>query len=155
MNREIRWSESQKRAWWFAIRAEREGMSAREGLRQYRAGGGHIGTDYWFELYRTVRWTSVTGDSIIEIPENYTISDEFHLEVPFNYRQEYIYTVHLYGRDPETDMPLERYITVESDYPLSRREIEFGAYESLQYTIGTPPFIIDNVAEIAAYKRVR
>jgi len=151
---QIRWSASQKRAWWFAQSAQERGLSARAALREYRAGGGHIGTDYWFQLYRGVRWVESGSESIMDLPEFYKIPETFMLDVPFRYRQEYVYTAHIYGIDPETGLPAERHVTVESDNPLNRIEILQGAQEAIKYTVGTPPFIVTGISSIHAYHRV-
>jgi len=154
MPEQIQWSASQKRAWWYAQSAQERGLSATAALREYRAGGGRIGTDYWFQLYRGVRWIETGSESIMDLPEFYKIPETFMLDVPFRYRQEYVYTTKVFGIDPETGLPAERHVTVESDNPLNRIEILQAARDAIEYTVGSAPFRVAGISSIHAYHRV-
>ena len=65
---QAQWSPSQKNAFGFVRRAVSEGLSGRAGLRAFRAGGGHIGNEYWFSLYKTAFNVEGWKETIKQVP---------------------------------------------------------------------------------------
>jgi len=147
------WPKSVKMAWEFAIRGQKEGLSGRETLRQYRAGGGHIGNEYWYDAWYKAGIVDDIGDQIGELPDYYLVNKYLAIDTPFDWRQEWIMTIELFGEDPETHERYTRNVTVESDEPLTKGQYLDLAAEAIAYTPGSIPFQIIDATDFMFYRR--
>lgn len=148
-----KWSASQQTAFAFVRRAVTEGTSARAGLRAYRAGGGHIGNEYWFSLYKTAFNIDGWKETIKQVPETYNIRENMFTETDFDFREEYVMQMRVSGYSEEIGQRITKWVTVESDKIITKREWRWGAQDALDAGLGSPPLVIDRVLEWAAMKR--
>lgn len=148
------WPKSLNIAWEYVVRAAREGLSASEGLRQYREGGGAIRNQTWYDAYAEARIVDEIGDQIGELPDFYTVNPFLATNSPFDWRQEWIMQIEVWGEITETEERVSRWITVESDEPLTKAEYLDLAQQAVDYTPGSIPFQIISATDWAFYRRV-
>lgn len=149
------WSKSQKLAFAFVRRAVSDGLSGREGLKQYRGGGGKIGNEYWFSLYKTAFNVEGWKETIKQVPMTYNVMDNMFTPSDLDWRREYVMQMEVSGYSEELGMRVKRWVTVETDNIITKQEWKWGAQQAIDDGLGSDPLIIDRVHEWAAMKRVR
>lgn len=148
------WPKSINVAWEYVVRAAKEGLSATEGLRQYREGGGSIRNEFWYDAYHQAQEIDEIGQQIQDLPDFYNVNKYLATDSPFSWRQEWIMQMEVVGDDPETQERYTRWVTVESDEPLTKGEYSDAAQESIYGTPGSIPFQIVDVTDYVFYRRV-
>lgn len=148
------WPKSVNEAWSFVLRAAQEGLRPSEALRQYRAGGGTIRNEYWYDAYNRAEEVAEIGSKIQDMPYEYSVNPQLATDSPFNWRQEWIMQIEVWGTDPQTQEQYKRWITVESDEPLTKYEYLDYAQESIDKTPGSLPFEVGEASDWVFYRRV-
>lgn len=148
------WPKSINVAWEFVVRAAKEGLTATESLRQYRAGGGAIRNQYWYDAFSEAQVVDEIGQQIQDLPDFYMVNEHLATDSPFAWRQEWVMQMEVTGDDPETQEQYTRWITVESDSPLTKQEYGDAAQNSIDGTPGSIPFMILDVTDYVFYRRV-
>lgn len=149
------WTSSQKRAFSYIQSAVERGMTATEGLSQYRSGGGAIRDSSWFGLFKETFAQVGVRENILKIPETYTIPESMFQETNFDFRSKYIAQMKVTGYSQELGQRITKWATVESDVLITKREWRYGAQEAVSSGLGSPPFIIDRILEWQTFVRVR
>jgi len=147
------WSTSQETAFGFVRRAVADGMSGRAGLTAYRAGGGHIGNEYWFSLYKSAFNINGYRETIKQVPMTYNVRDTMFTDVDFDFREEYVMQMKVRGWSEELGMNITKWVTAESDKIITKQEWLWGAQDAVESRIGSPPFVISRVLEWEAMHR--
>ena len=148
------WPKSINVAWEYVLKAAKEGLTATEGLRQYRDGGGAIRNQYWYDAYNEAQVVDEIGQQIVDLPNYYQVNPYLATDSPFAWRQEWVMQMEVHGNDPETNEAYTRWITVESDNPLTKEDYGEAAQNSIDGTPGSIPFNIDDVTDYVFYRRV-
>ncbi|NIW97358.1 MAG: hypothetical protein GWN13_03765 [Phycisphaerae bacterium] len=147
------WPKSVNEAWSFILRGAKEGLSPTEALRQYRDGGGTIRNEYWYDAYREAQIVDEIGQQILDLPDYYTVNPYLATDSPFMWRQEWVMQIEVFGEDPETQERYSRWITVESDEPLTKEEYYDMAQDVIDGTPGSIPFQIVSATDFVFYRR--
>lgn len=147
------WSASQKNAFAFVRRAVGDGMSGRAGLKEYRSGGGKIGNEYWFSLYKTAFNISGNRDTIKQIPMTYNVRDTMFAHTEFDFREQYVMQMEVTGYSTELEQRVTKWVTVESPQVITKQEWLWGAQDAVNSGITSPTFLIDRVKQWDAMKR--
>jgi len=147
------WPASINKAWEYVVRGAKEGLSATEALRQYRSGGGAISNEYWYDAYNEAKDLAMLGEQIGELPDFYTVNEYLAIDSPFRWQQEWVMQMEVTGRDPETGEEISRWVTVESDTPLTKSEYQESAQASITANPGSSPFEIAGVIDWTFYHR--
>jgi hypothetical protein len=148
------WSLSQKVAFPYIQSAINQGLNATESLEQYRQGGGSIRDNLWYSLFRETFGQIGVTDKIQNLPMSYKVSDPMFQEVDWDLRGTYAIQMKVSGYSEELGMRLTKWITVESDELLTKKEWQYYAQMAVTDTIGSPPFIIDTFLEYTPIKRM-
>jgi len=141
-------------AWSFVLRGAKEGLTATDALKQYRAGGGHIANDTWYNAYNEALIVDRVGEQIAELPEYYTVNEYLATDSPFMWQQEWVMQMEIWGEDSETHEQYHRWVTVESDEPMTVGEYQNAAQDAVDYTPGSIPFNVQSVTDYIFYRRV-
>lgn len=149
------WTQSEKDAFSYARRAYEEGLTATEGLRQYRDGGGHIANQSWYLLYRNANAISDWSDIVVGLPRDYVVREEMFTETDWDFREKYVVQMKVSGYSEELDQRISKWITVESDHIMTRSEWEHAAQLAVSDTIGSPMFTIDRFRSFEPLMRIR
>lgn len=148
------WPKSVNVAWEFVLRGAKEGLTATEALRQYRDGGGAIRNQYWYDAWNSAKEVDEIGRQIDALPDYYQVNPYLATDSPFDWRQEWIMQIEVFGEDPETQERYTRWVTVESDEALTKGEYLDLAQEAIDYTPGSIPFQIIESSDFIFYRRV-
>lgn len=148
-----KWSPSQKTAFAFVRRSVSEGMSGRAGLKAFRAGGGHIGNEYWFSLYKTAFNIDGWKETIKQVPMTYNVRENMFTKTNFDFREQYVMQMKITGYSEDLGQRVTKWVTVENDKIITKQEWVWGAQEAVDAGIRSPVFIIDRVLEWEALKR--
>jgi hypothetical protein len=99
------------------MRAIREGISGTEALSQYREGGGHIATSYWFDVYRELKNADTGADLITTLPDDYYLPRESAAIEDINYASKYVLQVEVAATDIDGNVypSLHRYVESDSE----------------------------------------
>lgn len=149
------WSQSQKDAWAYVRKGVAEGLSGRAALRQYRAGGGHIGNEYWFSLYKTAFNAEGWKNSIKEIPPTYNIREEMFTPTDLDYREKYIIQAEVSGYSEELGKRVKKWVTVESDHIMTKQQWLWGIQQAIDIGLGSPTMVVDTRHQYEAFVRYR
>ena len=149
------WPKSINVAWEYVLMAAKGGLTATEGLRQYRSGGGAIRNQFWYDAYREAEVVDMIGQQIQELPDYYQVNPYLATDSPFAWRQEWVMQMEVHGTDPETQEAYTRWITVESDEPMTKQDYGDAAQNSIDGTPGSIPFQVSDVSDYVFYRRVR
>jgi hypothetical protein len=149
----VKWTQSQKTAFEFVVRAVGEGLSGNEGLRQYRAGGGQIGRDLWFDLYRETFAQAGWRETIGQIPGTYTVREQFFGHTDLDWREKYVMQMKVSGIDPETNERITKWVCAESDKVLTKQEWQWLAQDAVSGKITTREFVIDSYLDYSGWTR--
>lgn len=147
------WTSAQRRAFSYARMGEKEGLSIAATLRGYRAGGGAIRTRDFYDVSRYAKQISDWSDTIETLPDDYDIREEMHTVVDWDFRERYVLQMEVGGYSKELGMYVRKFVTVESDKLLTRKEWEWGAQQAVDYTIGSPIFTIERIYSFEALVR--
>lgn len=147
------WSPSQKNAFAFVRRAVADGMSGRSSVKAFRDGGGHIGNEAWFSLYKSAFNMYGWKETIKQVPETYNVRENMFTHTDFDFREEYVMQMKVSGYSEELGQRVTKWVTVESDSILTKTEWRWGAQEAVDAGIRSPIFVIDRVLEWEAMKR--
>lgn len=124
------WSDSQRQAWQYVISAEEKGLGEVAALTEYRAGGGHIRTTSWVELWHRAESSASQWDTLYKLKPGDTVPESMYAETGMNYKQKYIATFafSMLGADGKTITT--EYRTLESANRLSLQEWKDGLAEA-------------------------
>lgn len=147
------WSKSQREAYGFIRRAVDEGLSATYALGQFREGGGSIRNQWWYELYRETFANIGWRETIEELPDSYTISEKMYRQVDWDLREKYAVMGKVRGWSEELGQYIEKWVTVESDRPLTKGEFRGYMQQAIDDTIGSPDMEVEEVFEWDAVMR--
>ena len=111
-------------AWDYAQSAIGRGLTATEGLREYRAGGGAIRNESWYDLTRLAVETRDIGDRVAGQQIEPPIPGSAYSVVGDDYGHKYVVVADVSYIDAATEKPVTRIITVESDEVRSWGDIE-------------------------------
>lgn len=147
------WSASQETAFGFVRRSVSDGLSGRAGLRAYRAGGGHIGNENWFALYKSAFNIDGYRETIKQVPMTYNVRDTMFTDVDMDFREEYVMQMKVRGYSEELGMTVTKWVTAESDKIITKQEWLWGAQDAVDAGLGSPVFVISRVLEWEAMRR--
>lgn len=143
----LQWTKSMRVAHSFVQRGVSEGLTATEGLRQFRAGGGAIRDSSWFRLFREDFAHRGVRENVLRIPETYTVPETMFEPKPFDFRGKYVMQMEVSGYSTELEQRITKWVTVESDHLLTKHEWRGHAQTAITGTIGSPIFTVDRVSE--------
>lgn len=149
----VQWSASQKNAFAFVRRGVEDGLSGIGALKQYRAGGGKIGNEYWFALYKTAFNISGNRETIKQIPMTYNVRDTMFAHTEFDFREQYVMQMEVTGYSEELGQRVTKWVTVESPQVITKQEWVWGAQDAVDAGLGSPVFVIDRIKQWDAMKR--
>lgn len=149
------WTDSQKNAWGYAQQGIGEGLSGRSALKQYRAGGGHIGNELWFSIYKTAYNIAGWKKTIADVPMTYTVRANMFTDVDMDFREEWVMRAKVSGFSTDIGKRVTKWVQVESDKLLTKQEWLWGMQQAVQSTVGSPPLIIDRRSNYEAIHRAR
>ena len=149
------WTSSQKKAFSYIQSAVERGMTATKGLSEYRAGGGAIRDSSWYGLFKVTFGQVGVRENVLRIPETYTIPESMFQPTDFDFRSKYVAQMKVRGYCPELEQRITKWVTVESDELVTKREWRYGAQQAVDAGLGAPDFIIDTILEWQTYVRVR
>ena len=147
------WSPSQANAFAFVRRAVSEGLSGRAGVTAYRAGGGHIGNEAWFSLYKAVFNMYGYKKTIKQVPMTYNVRETMFTHMDFDFREQYVMQMKVTGYSTELGQRVTKWVTVESPNIITKQEWVWAAQDAVDAGIKSPVFVIDSVNEWDAMKR--
>jgi len=124
MPRISQWSASMIGAWDYAQSTIARGLTATEGLREYRDGGGSIRNESWYDMTRLARDTVDTGDRVVGQEWETPIPGSVYSVVGDDYGHKYVVVSEVSYTDAATGQTIKRSVTVESDEELSWPDIE-------------------------------
>lgn len=151
----VHWTQSQKRAFSYIRKGVSEKLSATGALKQYRSGGGQIGNELWYGLYKETFNQEGWKDTVQDIPRTYMVTEKMHQETDWDFREEYIMQMQVTGYSEEIGQRITKWVTVESDKLLTKQEWRWNAQIAVDNLAGSIPFKIDRVYEYAPLHRVR
>jgi hypothetical protein len=151
----IGWTQSQKDAFSYIRRGVGEGLTATNALKQYRAGGGAIRDSSWYRLYKETFNQEGWRETVKELPTTYTVTPKMHQETDWDFKEEFVMQMRVSGYSEEIAQRVTKWVTVESDRPLTKAEWRWNAQVAVSDTIGSIPFMIDRFLEYAPLHRVR
>lgn len=149
----VEWSDSQKQAWSFVEYAQGEGYNQTEALRQYRAGGGHIRTADWGQLWNVYdtgydQWSEVYG-----LAGNDLVPADAFTDVDINYRDRYTYRFRGTIKDEYGNIQTGIYRQFSSDRRLTVTEVNQRAAEEYYGDPSTPAQEVYEINEFEFFER--
>lgn len=123
------------------ISAARRGLTATEGLRQYRAGGGSIRTSWWYEGYREAFRYEGRGRTIDELPSSYIPPNRSISMSGLDLRRRYKYTATITQRIPETGETITGKYGLSIDSLPTKGELDALLIENVTGIFGSPTII--------------
>ena len=147
------WTKSQIGAFPYIQQGVGLGMTATDALIDYRAGGGKIGNELWFSLFKQEFSFSGVRENIIKIPMTYTVPDSMFEPVDYDFREQYVMQMKVRGFSSELDMWVTRWVTAESDTMLTKQEWQYAANMAISDRIGSPPLVVSSVVEWTPLQR--
>lgn len=150
---EGQWSSSQVKAWQWVQSGLERGMTATATVKEYRAGGGHISNEYWYALYREGFSLYGKRERIQQVPMSYVVPETMSTESWFDYEEQYVMMVKLYGTNPLSGERFSSFVTVESNQLLTRREWLNLAGDAINNTPGSLPMVVDYSTSWSFFKR--
>ena len=130
-------------------------MTATAGLSEYRSGGGAIRDSSWFRVFRETFAQVGVRENILRIPETYVIPDSMFQKTDFDFRSKYVAQMKVTGYSEELHQRITKWVTVESDELVTKREWRYGAQQAIDAGLGSPDFIIDRITEWQTDVRVQ
>lgn len=149
------WSASQENAFAFVRQGVESGLSGRAALKQYRAGGGHIGNENWFSLYKSAFNISGYRETIKQIPMTYNVRETMFTDVDFDFREKYVMQMKVRGWSEELGMNITKWVTAESPNIITKQEWNWAAQDAVDAGIKSPVFVISRVLEWDAMRRAK
>jgi hypothetical protein len=107
----------------FAVRALKQGLSARAGLSAYRSGGGRIADATWFRMYSEARESTLAQISELGRPLNRKPTGDEINTFTTKSATGYMQYVDIYVRDKETGLVSVRPYSLRSDRLYSRGKV--------------------------------
>ena len=86
---EGRWSPAMHNSWQYALRAVNEELSGAAGLRAFRAGGGSIRTQDWYQLTRWAGEAYNKAEAAEDFWRAIELPESVYAATPFELREEY------------------------------------------------------------------
>lgn len=148
------WPQSVNRAWEYILSAVKQGLRPTSTLQAYRDAGEHIGNQLWFDAWHEAVQADIVGEKIGRLPDWQEFNPNLAIDSPFDWRQQWVVQLEVWGEDPETFERYTRWVTVESDDPLSKMDYWDMAQDAISYTPGSIPFQIMDVTDWLFYRRV-
>jgi len=141
------WSSSQKTAFPYIQNAVQSGLNATESLRQYRSGGGAIRDSLWYSLYKQEFSFNGVRDNVKQIPMTYSVTDAMFEPVDYDFREQYVMQMKVRGYSKDTESYITRWVTVESDKVITKREWVYGANQAISDSLGSADLTVSAVLE--------
>jgi oligoribonuclease NrnB/cAMP/cGMP phosphodiesterase (DHH superfamily) len=117
-------TDAQVQAWDWIRSAVDSGETATDALAAYRAEGGAIRSQDWYRAFSSVKTYGDTWDTINTFTSTETIPERFWLDAPRNFANTYVTEVELSFRNIETNELQRAFRYIESDYRMSKSEID-------------------------------
>ena len=124
---------SLKYAWQWAASSIQHGLSGAEALRQYRAGGGTIRTEWWYESLRTIQGAIEAGGRMVNIPSPLPVPAVVFETSPFQTREKFFIHAQVSGIDTIIDERTTRWVTAESDLEMTNSDWENALRKAATY----------------------
>lgn len=115
--------------------AVRQGISARQGLREYRAAGGTIRDNTWFKLYTEQSTTTAAMQSEMTRPLNSIPGASEMIVMTTKRATGYLQTLDIYTRLKGTDVVSVRPFMFSTDTLMSRGEALTKALTMMQQAV--------------------
>jgi len=100
-----------RQTWGYVLSGIESGLSGAESLLQYRAGGGHIRTQDFYNLRRSGIEAYGTQERVAGLPGEMPIPGVAHTDIDWDYGKEYVCVAEMKGTDPVTGDHVTREIT--------------------------------------------
>ena len=130
-------------------------MSASEGLRQYRTGGGKIRSSDWYYLRRLSADAAEVSEDVSYSPTANVVPDSAHTPIGWDYRQDYVATGVVTGFDPDTGEGITVHVTVESSEPLTLEQWSNAILSKVHEKEGSKPVGKAVLRKVNFYKPTR
>lgn len=148
------WPQSVNRAWEYILSAVKSGLQQTATLKAYRDAGEHISNQYWGDAWHEAEQVDMMGQKLQRLPEWEDFNPNLAIDSPFDWRQEWVVQIEVWGEVPETHERYTRWVTVESDEPLSKMDYYDAAQDAINFTPGSIPFTIMDATDWVFYRRV-
>jgi hypothetical protein len=147
------WSKNQQTAYEYIRSAVARGLTATSAVQEYRSGGGHIANDFWYKQFKIQFAHAGWRETIDDMPETYTVSEKMYRQVDWDLREKYAVMGRVRGYSEEVGAYIEKWVTAESDVPLTKTEWRGYLAQAVYDTIGSPSFEVEEVLEWDAVMR--
>lgn len=84
------WTESQRKAWGAVQSGYTRGLSQTEALREYRAGGGHIRSSSWSELWHRHEESAERWNLLYQLKGDDEIPESFYEPTGIKFKEKYV-----------------------------------------------------------------
>jgi len=121
-----RWSPAMHESWQYALRAVNEELSGAVGLRAFRAGGGEIRTQDWYQLTRWANEAYDRADAAEDFWRAIDLPESVYQPTPFQLREAYKMTAEVRYFNP-TEGKYERHWYSVADTQSKSRELWMSA----------------------------
>lgn len=124
---------------WAAVSSIRSGLSARAGLRAYRAGGGAVQDATWYKLVTHAKDVISAGRAELDAPLNRRPTSGEASILPTRNASGWLQLVHVVVKDRQTgDISAIPY-SVTGTRPITRQDAIDAALETYTPDSGSPP----------------
>lgn len=117
-------SSAERLAFPFVRRAIALSETATESLATFRAGGGHIRTSSWYDLYSATQELVTAGERLKFVNLDKRLDPSKMLPPVGEQMREFSFLVRVEGKAPRNEDQDAYYMTISSSVNLTRREIE-------------------------------
>jgi hypothetical protein len=146
-NQGTEWTKSQQIAYPYIENAINRGLSASQGLQEYRQGGGSIRDSLWYSLFRETYSYTAVPDKIEAIPGTYTIPETMYQPVDWDLRSKYAIRMEVVGYSHDIGANITKWVTVESDKLLTKNELIGLANTAIFDNPGSPLMEVNEILD--------
>ena len=116
--------EKTSEQWVNAARSSNPDITSADSLYSYmRESGAYVPRAYVRSIWNDLKFKDDVLSRLSEREPDDVLPDYWHRDTVLNYQQDYVYTVKIEGRLMDSGEPVERYVTIESNDPLSQSDI--------------------------------
>jgi len=148
------WSEGQIQSWEWVESAYNIGLSATAALREFRAAGGHIRTQSWYQSWDRYESGVSQWGRLYQFGQNDTVPSSLFLQVPIQYSGRYTMTFTATVRDSQGAIVRDVKRQVSSDRLLTASEWQSAATNTLLEDISQDVDGVESLSDIEFFERM-
>jgi hypothetical protein len=142
-------------AWEYVNAAQRYGLRSSEALDAYKAGGGEIRRQWWFDLWHKAESASEEWGKIRYLSPSDTVPESMHDRVDINFSRKYVLNFSASATNAEGQRVPELYRYVESDRRLTWGEWQNAITQTLQSDPSFRGIVKYMLRDLKFYERAR